>query len=228
MHPTRRLMQTYWVEPTTLSNMRKSTTSPRADAGKGSKAKESDAKRNDRLVDWIVDVMERLIRNVIVRRNSMKSKWRNIGLVTDAEFFTLTSSDGKNVLEEVREIVELPEFDEEAFRRQEDPESIDFGSEVKKQLRRYVLSIATMYNDNPFHNFEHAAHVTMSVTKLMSRIVAPDQIIEEGFMNDNKQEGQNRLASTLHDHTYGITSDPLTQFACVFSSLIHDVGKSSI
>jgi hypothetical protein len=30
------------------------------------------------------------------------------------------------------------------------------------------------------------------------------------------------MASTLHDHTYGITSDPLTQFACVFSALIHD------
>jgi 3'5'-cyclic nucleotide phosphodiesterase len=31
----------------------------------------------------------------------------------------------------------------------------------------------------------------------------------------------NELA--LHDHTYGITSDPLTQFACIFAALIHDV-----
>ena len=28
-------------------------------------------------------------------------------------------------------------------------------------------------------------------------------------------------------HTYGITSDPLTQLACVFSALIHDVGKTN-
>ena len=30
---------------------------------------------------------------------------------------------------------------------------------------------------------------------------------------------------TLSSHTYGITSDPLTQFACAFSALIHDVGE---
>ena len=32
----------------------------------------------------------------------------------------------------------------------------------------------------------------------------------------------------LHDHTYGITSDPLTQFAVVFSSLIHDVDHRGV
>jgi hypothetical protein len=36
------------------------------------------------------------------------------------------------------------------------------------------------------------------------------------------------LASTLHDHTYGITSDPLTQFACVFAALIHDVDHTGL
>ena len=36
------------------------------------------------------------------------------------------------------------------------------------------------------------------------------------------------MASSLHDHTYGITSDPLTQFACVFSALIHDVDHSGV
>lgn len=50
-----------------------------------------------------------------------------------------------------------------------------------------------------FHNFEHASHVTMSVVKLLSRIiVAPDL---------GRVGGEDR-ASALHDHTYGITSDP--------------------
>ena len=31
-----------------------------------------------------------------------------------------------------------------------------------------------------------------------------------------------------HDHTYGITSDPLTQFACVFSALIHDADHQGV
>jgi hypothetical protein len=56
----------------------------------------------------------------------------------------------------------------------------------------------------------------MSVVKLLSRIVVPADI-------DYENLGMDKIASTLHDHTYGITSDPLTQFACVFSALIHDV-----
>jgi hypothetical protein len=30
----------------------------------------------------------------------------------------------------------------------------------------------------------------------------------------------------LHDHSYGITTDLLTQFTCVFSSLIHGVDHA--
>jgi hypothetical protein len=31
----------------------------------------------------------------------------------------------------------------------------------------------------------------------------------------------------LHDHAYGITSDPLT-FACIFAALIHDVDHPGV
>jgi len=69
-----------------------------------------------------------------------------------------------------------------------------------------------------FHNFEHASHVTMSVTKLLARIVAPDTSnLGEEKMN----------ARGLYDHTYGITSDPITQFSVILSALIHDAGKFS-
>ena len=54
----------------------------------------------------------------------------------------------------------------------------------------------------------------MSVKKLMSRIVAPKGVSSNG--------------DSLHDHTYGITSDPLTQFACGFSALIHDVDHNGV
>lgn len=67
--------------------------------------------------------------------------------------------------------------------------------------------------DVAFHNFPHANHVTMSVVKLLSRIVAPD--VEE-------------IETNLHDHTYGITSSPLTRFAVVLSALIHDVDHSGV
>ena len=60
----------------------------------------------------------------------------------------------------------------------------------------------------------------MSVTKLLSRIVAPTELDL-----DSDDPGAACLA-TLHDHTYGITSDPLTQFACAFSALIHDLDHT--
>jgi len=64
--------------------------------------------------------------------------------------------------------------------------------------------------------------VTMSVVKLLSRIVAPKIVVND----DHSTDGE--IASTLHDHTYGITSDPLTQLACVFAALIHDVDHTGV
>ena len=61
----------------------------------------------------------------------------------------------------------------------------------------------------------------MSVTKLLSRIVAPEDILVVDEDDDEKLQH-------IHDHTYGITSDPLTQFALAFSALIHDVDHTGV
>jgi hypothetical protein len=89
-------------------------------------------------------------------------------------------------------------------------------SKINHVLTDFVVA------DNPFHNFEHASHVAQSVIKLLGRIIAPD--LDETIINTHT----NDLGSALHDHTYGITSDPLTQFACVFSALIHDVDHRGL
>ena len=61
----------------------------------------------------------------------------------------------------------------------------------------------------------------LSVGKMMSRIVAPSDILQKADKLVDVKE-------SLHDHTYGITSDPLTQFACAFSALIHDVSGAKL
>lgn len=67
----------------------------------------------------------------------------------------------------------------------------------------------------------------MSCVKLLSRIVAPNDIEYEDDLKHGKNAAKN-LAATLHDHTFGITSDPITQFAVVFSALIHDVDHRGV
>jgi hypothetical protein len=64
----------------------------------------------------------------------------------------------------------------------------------------------------------------MSMIKYMNRIVAGSSLGQDEEENCSKT----KAAATLHDHTYGITSDPLTQFACVFAALIHDVSHPGV
>ena len=42
---------------------------------------------------------------------------------------------------------------------------VDISPAVRVQLREYVTTIANMYRDVPFHNFEHCSHVIMSASK---------------------------------------------------------------
>lgn len=61
----------------------------------------------------------------------------------------------------------------------------------------------------------------MSVLKLLGRVVSPYDAIES--------PGKRRMsAQKMHYSTFGITSDPLLQLACVFAALIHDVDHCGV
>ncbi|CAB9504693.1 Receptor-type guanylate cyclase gcy [Seminavis robusta] len=167
--------------------------------------------RTKRLIDWNVEMLSNLMKEIVARRGGVSVKSTK-GAATESRK-TLP-------LEEVREIIELPAFDSQEASKQMSPEDVTLPLIVTKQLRQLVSTIACMYNDNPFHNFDHASHVVMSVIKLMGRIVGPSDIV--GAVDEDNH------AESLHDHTYGITSDPLTQFACAFSALIHDVDHVGV
>jgi len=72
-------------------------------------------------------------------------------------------------------------------------------------------------NNNPFHNFEHASHVTMSVQKMLTRIIETGT---SGSTEEDLREG--------YKASYGISADPLTHFAAVLSALIHDVDHYGV
>eukprot|EP00980_Cylindrotheca_fusiformis_P017448 scaffold5439_cov132-Cylindrotheca_fusiformis.AAC.7 len=177
-------------------------------------AKRRNKDSHDRLVDWNVDVLSSLLRRVVRQRHQCGIKPDPMEAIEllEKELSVPVSESGRTALDEVVEIIELPRFN--AAMGDADM-MIHLSPEVQDQLHDYVAVICSMYNENSFHSFEHASHVTMSVTKLLGRIVAPDI--------DGSTDARN-----LHDHTYGITSDPLTQFAVVLSALLHDVDHSGV
>ena len=81
--------------------------------------------------------------------------------------------------------------------------------EVVGELKEYVRMMLSGYNPCPYHNFEHAYHVTISTNKLVDMIV--------------HQYPNEKLANT-----FGFRDDPLMQLSMIFSAIIHDVDHRGI
>jgi hypothetical protein len=169
-----------------------------------------------RLVDWNTQVLLNLLKPVVAHRVATKG---SAFKPQDVSLTSLERGEGK-ALDEIREIIELPSINPAASMRHVDPESIRLEPEVECQLREFVAGISSMYRDNPFHNYQHACHVQMSMVKLLQRIVSPDAVNYDG--------AKDSVASDVHNYTLGITSDPLTSFAVVFCALIHDVDHYGV
>ena len=235
------LLSTFWLNVSGSDNRTASSGSDSLDNLSGhtdTRGAASERKKRIRVADWTAEILAALLQEIDTRRVTLGIKrdpnWEDIGQEGS------TRSKG-NVINEVEEIITLPEVDLE--KEMEKIKASKLTTDVNDELRQYVRCIALMYRDNrksisksiafclldfrthsvassilsacaAFHNFAHANHVTMSVCKLMSRIVAPD-------VDDMENK-------SLHDHTYGITSDPLTRFAVVFSALIHDADHTGV
>lgn len=138
-------IQTYWVEPQTSAQEAKHNNSiPNRVAGQ----KSSD--NSQRLIDWNVDILKRLLKRVVAYRNDMKVK-------PSATDYRAISNEGATVRDEVVDIIALPTFDKSLMKTK--PESVDLGTEVEQQLRKFVALIASMYHDNAFHNFKVSTRV---------------------------------------------------------------------
>ena len=117
--------------------------------------------KNQRLVEWNVDILLRLLKQIAAKRSVTKNKHvlRGTHSMTSD-----TANQPQMVLEEVVEVICLPKFTAKTAGVAERAEDMNLSSDVKLQLRSYVASIAAMYNDNPFHNFgtlDFVAHCAM-------------------------------------------------------------------
>ena len=148
------------------------------------------AQKNKRLVTWNVEILSRLLKQVVARRLTYNKSI--FGAPVSSQVPKRTKSfDSNNPLEEVVDVLDLPRFEENHFKNHVDPDTIVLPERVMSQLIDYVARIANLYNNNPFHSFEHASHVTLSVTKLLGRVVNPAEI--------SRTKGpEYKFASVLH------------------------------
>jgi hypothetical protein len=216
-------VQTYWIKSKVSSNAKSAdahdhscSSDRRASCGSVifekvvSEGQESSHKKRVRksLIDWQVELLSRLLKQIVVRRNM-----RN-----EEKTQHQANLDTKKILprDEITERIVMPAFDPEMNKKSMDLDSVELPVAVVSQLNDLVTTIALLYHDNSFHNYEHACHVTMSANKLLQRIVVP-------VSQETKE-----YRKEAHDYTYGLTSDPLTQFAIVFSAIVHDLDHHGV
>lgn len=108
--------------------------------------------KKDRLIDWNVDVLGKCLLQIAAHRNHLSGQKAQSGVSLDTE--KQFSSPGCKIIDEVKEIISLPTFDGIGFIDQRVNQTMELSTTVQNELRAFVTSIAAVYTDNPFHNFE--------------------------------------------------------------------------
>mmetsp|Transcript_117760 Transcript_117760/g.175888 ORF Transcript_117760/g.175888 Transcript_117760/m.175888 type:complete len:1128 (+) Transcript_117760:68-3451(+) len=193
-------MQTYWLTPKNAGDRGAGAVS--AVGSVATKKLDSKQMRN---VKWNHQNLLRLLKPLV-------STEREQGAAPPS--WELPTVAGETVLSEVKDSIPMP--------ASIPAEEEEVSTVVETQLFEYVRVIATMYHDNAFHNFDHASHVTMSVTKLLARISSTHTIDYKSMQYEDEAD------SSESNFAFGISSDRLTQFACAFAALIHDVDHTGV
>lgn len=179
-----------------------------------------------RMIDWNAEILTQMLRAIVASRANAYKPRRTTKL---AMLDNLEMDIGLDTtpFEEVGEPPSLPpDFDIMTKQNVPRPEDVDIDPAIEKQLHAYVSRIAALYRDHPFHSFEHASHASMSAVKLLSRVIGPLSKRRQGLGSGSDDDISNDFM--MGENTYGITSDPLTQFTVVLSTVIHDCDHRGV
>jgi len=123
-----------------------------ADKGKIMSAIQSTEDHHDAMPHKIMnDKINRLIDWNIARREAAGVRAESASRMEELEQEKMYRD--TTVLDEVIDIITLPQFDPSVAHRQKSADRIELGEKVMTQLRDFVQTIAAMYNENSFHNF---------------------------------------------------------------------------
>ena len=232
-------MQTYWLDlhrrdsvigqrsERVLSNIVKSADdSSVSDGSDTATPKSSQATMRDvmkpvingktkRLIMWNVEVLQKGLRGILAHR-SMNQKRVSAVQLEDSRL-----TEKGSILDEITDSFPLDSRGE----RRCNPDNVELPPEAVSQLEDFVSTIAALYNDDcSFHCFEHASHVTMSVTKLLARVVSSECSEFNEFRYQTSADDRTKHPTFIK----GITTDPMVHFACAFATLVHDVDHSGV
>lgn len=171
-----------------------------------------------RLIEWNCDVMLDRLKAIVKRRDA-------IGFIPHKP---MTEENERSILcptstipsKEVKMSISVPDFDPIIEEKIAMSRKINISQEVQVELRKFITAVASAYPNNAFHSFVHASNVVLAATKLLKRIMAAD---EHGSSSNG-----NLTSHDLYVHTFGISSDPLAQFAIIFSCLVHDIDHPGV
>jgi len=176
-------LQTYWLTMGGASNPEIMTFT-----NEDSVEQQSFVVSDDPTIRWAANVLEGLLSKM----NAMEQKESTI----------LDDEDDPPIdaLNELTDILPVHHPGEDSNKGEED---YQLGTSAKIELAEFIMTLAKLYNSNPFHNFSHAIHVAMATLKLLSRATGHWTVTTEyGY------EGP------------CLASNPFLQFACVFTALI--------
>ena len=117
-------------------------------------------KKQQRLVDWNCELLQQIIRQIVARRNFLRNApglhlpFQAIKELPTIGGMLIQQGTSTMPLDEVVEVINLPEFEVAAYHANSDAKHIKLDPAVVAQLRRFISLIASRYRENPFHNFE--------------------------------------------------------------------------
>ena len=199
-----------------------------------------------RLVGWNVEAMSRMLREIVAKRMETKTKVVNVPvgpLVATTSSTSSTNSRSpprQTILDCATDFVQLTPSRSGKQQPQPsgttstsvDASKVQLDARVVEELKELVTVIAAHYRRVPFHNFEHASHVAMSVSKLLTRMVKGKDGLppapQESAVTSSTPEHSSSSTDQTHDYRLIVTSDPMTHFACFFTALIHDMDHQGV
>ena len=147
------VMKTFWVLPKAKTQEGGSDRASEMSESESGDLSEDDEGQNkqERMVDWATQILLSHVRSTKANGDCKTDR-----LASTAPTFHRDMN--KTNLDEVVEIIELPQFDPNNRTQTAEEEGTPVPTEIVDKLKTYVEIIANMYRDNPFHCFEHACH----------------------------------------------------------------------